>query len=97
MFKNYVGKVHQRNKWEKYLLLVDYAYNNIVYISTRKFPFVVGCPKLPSILRMSRIEGGFSKYSRRYTCISTKAESCCQIALTRRELQEGDHVLLVHY
>ena len=39
LLKCYVNGVDQRNQWEKYLPLVEYAYNNMVHSSTGKSPF----------------------------------------------------------
>ena len=39
LLKCYVNEVDQRNQWERYLPLVEYAYNNTVHSSTRKSPF----------------------------------------------------------
>ena len=52
--KSYVNAVYQRNWWEKYLPLVEYAYNNTMHTSTGKSPFeiVEGRSKFPRILRM---------------------------------------------
>ena len=54
LLKNYVNEVDQRNQWEKYLPLVEYAYNNTVHTSIGKSPFgiVEGWSKFPPILRM---------------------------------------------
>ena len=41
LLKCYVNEVDQRNQWEKYLPLVDYAYNNTVHSSNGKNPFEV--------------------------------------------------------
>ena len=41
LLKNYVDGVDQRGQWEKYLPLVEYAYNNTVHSSTRKTPFEI--------------------------------------------------------
>ena len=41
LLKCYVNEVDQRNQWEKYLPLVEYAYNNTVHSSTGKSPFEV--------------------------------------------------------
>ena len=41
LLKSYVNEVDQRNQWEKYLPLVEYAYNNTVHTSTRKSPFEI--------------------------------------------------------
>ncbi|MCO5609768.1 hypothetical protein L7F22_064000 [Adiantum nelumboides] len=39
LLKSYVTEVDQRSQWEKYLPLVEYAYNNTVHTSTGKAPF----------------------------------------------------------
>ncbi|MCO5552407.1 hypothetical protein L7F22_005918 [Adiantum nelumboides] len=54
LLKSYVTKVDQRSQWEKYLPLVEYAYNNTVHTSTRKAPFEVieGRPKIPLLLKV---------------------------------------------
>ena len=51
--KIYVGEVAQANWWEKYLSLVEYAYNNTIHTSTRQPPFeiVEGSPKLPLMVK----------------------------------------------
>ena len=43
----------QKSEWEKYLPLVEFAYNNTVHSSTRKAPFEIIYEKviLPPILR----------------------------------------------
>ncbi|MCO5583197.1 hypothetical protein L7F22_037105 [Adiantum nelumboides] len=47
-------EVDQRSQWEKYLPLVEYAYNNTVHTSTGKTPFEVieGRPKSPLLLKV---------------------------------------------
>ena len=54
LLKTYVNDVDHCNQWEKYLPLVEYAYNNMVHSSTDKDPFQIfeGQPKVPPILRM---------------------------------------------
>ncbi|MCO5563730.1 hypothetical protein L7F22_017377 [Adiantum nelumboides] len=54
LLKAYVTEVDQHNQWEKYLPLVEYAYNNTVHTSTGKTPFEVieGRSKVPPILKM---------------------------------------------
>ncbi|MCO5607167.1 hypothetical protein L7F22_061360 [Adiantum nelumboides] len=53
LLKSYVREVTQANQWEKYLPLVEYAYNNTIHTSTGKTPFEVieGRPRLPLILK----------------------------------------------
>ena len=48
-----MNEVDQRNQWEKYLPLVEYAYNNTVHSSTSKNPFEIieGKPKPPMLLK----------------------------------------------
>ena len=50
MLKCYVAD--QKAEWEKYLPLMEYAYNNITHASTSKAPFeiIYGKPLLPPIL-----------------------------------------------
>ena len=54
LLKNYVNDVDHCNQWEKYLPLVEYAYNNTVHSSIGKSPFEIkeGRPIAPPILRM---------------------------------------------
>ena len=54
LLKPYVNDVDHHNQWEKYLPLVEYAYNNMVHSSTGKalFEIIKGRPKVPPILRM---------------------------------------------
>ena len=53
LLKCYVNEVDQRNQWETYLPLLEYAYNNAIHTSTRKTPFEIieGCPNIPPILQ----------------------------------------------
>ena len=41
LLKCYVNEVDQRNQWEKYLPMVEYAYNNTIHTSTDKIPFEI--------------------------------------------------------
>ena len=54
LLKCYVNEVDKCNQWEKYLPLVEYAYNNTAHSSTGKSPFEVieGKPKPPLMLKM---------------------------------------------
>ncbi|MCO5552094.1 hypothetical protein L7F22_005604 [Adiantum nelumboides] len=54
LLKFYVTEVDQRSQWEKYLPLVEYAYNNTIHTSTGKAPFEVieGRSKSPLLLKV---------------------------------------------
>ncbi|MCO5573059.1 hypothetical protein L7F22_026824 [Adiantum nelumboides] len=54
LLKSYVTEVDRRSQWEKYLPLVEYAYNNTVHTSTGKAPFEVieGRSKSPLLLKV---------------------------------------------
>ena len=53
LLKAYVTEVDHRDQWEKYLPMVEYAYNNTIHTSTGKTPFeiVEGRPKLPLMVK----------------------------------------------
>ena len=54
LLKAYVIKEDQRDQWEKYLPLLEYAYNNTVHTSTGNAPFetIEGRPKLSLNVKM---------------------------------------------
>ena len=54
LLKCYVNDVDQRNQWERYLPLVEYAYNNTIHASTGKTPFqiVESYPNIRPILKI---------------------------------------------
>ncbi|MCO5567057.1 hypothetical protein L7F22_020742 [Adiantum nelumboides] len=54
LLKAYVTEVDQCSQWEKYLPLVEYAYNNTVHTSIGKAPYEVieGRPKSPLLLKV---------------------------------------------
>ena len=54
LLKCYVNEVDKYNQWEKYLPLVEYAYNDTVHSSTGKSPFEVieGKPNPSLMLKM---------------------------------------------
>ncbi|MCO5576212.1 hypothetical protein L7F22_030020 [Adiantum nelumboides] len=66
LLKAYVTEVDQRSQWEKYLPLVEYAYNNTVHTSTGKAPFEVieGRPKSPLLLKVHGKIFAADEYSR---------------------------------
>ena len=49
----YLVGVNPKTQWEKYLMLVKYAYNNTVYSSTSKaaFDVIKGHPKVSFLLQ----------------------------------------------
>ena len=53
LLKAYVTEVDQRDQWEKYLPLLEYAYNNTIHTSTGKAPFEIieRRPKLSLIVK----------------------------------------------
>ncbi|MCO5581490.1 hypothetical protein L7F22_035375 [Adiantum nelumboides] len=66
LLKSYVKEVDQRSQWEKYLPLVEYAYNNTVHTSTGKAPFEVieGRSKSPLLLKVHGKIFAADEYSR---------------------------------
>ncbi|MCO5581409.1 hypothetical protein L7F22_035293 [Adiantum nelumboides] len=66
LLKSYVTEVDQRSQWEKYLSLVEYAYNNTVHIFAGKAPFEVieGRSKSPLLLKVHGKIFAADEYSR---------------------------------
>ncbi|MCO5562216.1 hypothetical protein L7F22_015842 [Adiantum nelumboides] len=66
LLKSYVTEVDQRSQWEKYLRLVEYAYNNTAHTSTGKAPSEVieGRPKSPLLLKVHGKIFAADEYSR---------------------------------
>ncbi|MCO5603742.1 hypothetical protein L7F22_057894 [Adiantum nelumboides] len=66
LLKAYVTEVDQRTQWEKYLPLVEYAYNNTIHTSTEKAPFEVieGRSKSPLLLKVHGKIFAANEYSR---------------------------------
>ncbi|MCO5614903.1 hypothetical protein L7F22_069188 [Adiantum nelumboides] len=66
LLKAYVTEVDHRSQWEKYLPLLEYAYNNTVHTSTGKAPFEVieGRPKSPLLLKVHGKTFAADEYSR---------------------------------
>ena len=53
LLKAYVTDVDQRDQWERYLPILEYAYNNAIHTTTGKTPFEIieGQSKLPLIVK----------------------------------------------
>ena len=66
LLKAYVTEVDQRDQWEKYLPLLEYAYNNTIHTSTGKAPFEIieGRTKLPLIVKTLGHVFAADEYSR---------------------------------
>ena len=66
LLKAYVTEVDQSSQWEKYLPLLEYAYNNTVHTSTGKAPFdiIEGRSKSPLLLKMHGKIFAADEYSR---------------------------------
>ncbi|MCO5600815.1 hypothetical protein L7F22_054931 [Adiantum nelumboides] len=107
LLKSYVNEVGQQTQWEKYLPLVEYAYNNTVHTSTGKTPFeiVEGIPKVPLILRTKEQIFAADEYVRDVREAFAKVKEALQRAQVKQkeaadkhrrhlDLKEDDWVLL---
>ncbi|MCO5601712.1 hypothetical protein L7F22_055835 [Adiantum nelumboides] len=107
LLKSYVNEVGQQTQWEKYLPLVEYAYNNTVHTSTGKAPFeiVEGIPKVPLILRTKEQIFAADEYVRDVREAFAKVKEALQRAQVKQkeavdkhhrhlDLKEDDWVLL---
>ena len=66
LLKTHVTKVDQRDRWQGYLPILEYAYNNTVHTSIKMAPFEIieGRPKLPLIVKTLGKVFAIDKYSR---------------------------------
>ncbi|MCO5612135.1 hypothetical protein L7F22_066397 [Adiantum nelumboides] len=107
LLKSYVGEVAQSNQWEKYLPLVEYAYNNTIHTSTGKTPFEVieGRPRLPLILKphekifaadeeVRDIRVAFDKIKQSIQYAQQKYKSAADKHRKSLQFKDGDWVLL---
>ena len=64
LLKAYVTKVDQHDQWDRYLPMVEYAYNNTIHTSTCKTPFKIieGRPRLPLIFEYLNNVFAIDKY-----------------------------------
>ncbi|MCO5613087.1 hypothetical protein L7F22_067361 [Adiantum nelumboides] len=93
LLKAYVTEVDQRSQWEKYLPLVEYAYNNNVHTSTRKAPFKVieGRPKSPLLLKVHGKIFAADEYSRNLKESFQKIKEAISIAQQKQKATANKH------
>ena len=67
LLRAYVTEVDQRDQWERYLPMVEYAYNNTIHTSTSKTPFEIieGRPKLPLMVKYLSNVFAANEYSKK--------------------------------
>ncbi|MCO5608192.1 hypothetical protein L7F22_062398 [Adiantum nelumboides] len=88
LLKAYVIEVDQRNQWEKYLPLVEYANNNTMHTFTGQAPFEVieGRSKAPPILKMHREIFAADEYSRDLRDAFAKINEAISIAQQKHKV-----------
>ena len=93
LLKAYVTEVDQRSQWEKYLPLVEYAYNNTVHTSTGKAPFEVieGRPKLPLIVKPHAKIFAADEYSKDLKESFNKIKEAISIAQQKQKAVANKH------
>ncbi|MCO5597012.1 hypothetical protein L7F22_051085 [Adiantum nelumboides] len=93
LLKAYVMEVYQRSQWEKYLPLVEYAYNNTVHTSTGKAPFEVieGRPKSPLLLKVHGKIFAADEYSRDLKESFQKIKEAISIAQQKQKAAANKH------
>ncbi|MCO5612738.1 hypothetical protein L7F22_067007 [Adiantum nelumboides] len=93
LLKAYVTEVDQRSQWEKYLPLVEYAYNNTVHTSIGKAPFEVieGRPKSPLLLKVHGKIFVADEYSRDLKESFQKIKEAISIAQQKQKVAANKH------
>ncbi|MCO5581109.1 hypothetical protein L7F22_034985 [Adiantum nelumboides] len=93
LLKAYVTEVDQRSQWEKYLPLLEYAYNNTVHTSTRKAPFEVikGRPKSTLLLKVHGKIVAADEYSRHLKESFQKIKEAISIAQQKQKAAANKH------
>ncbi|MCO5560882.1 hypothetical protein L7F22_014502 [Adiantum nelumboides] len=93
LLKAFVTKVVQRSQWEKYLPLVEYAYNNTVHTSIGKAPFEVieGIPKSPFLLKVHGKIFAANEYSRDLKESFQKIKDAISIAQQKQKATANKH------
>ncbi|MCO5564532.1 hypothetical protein L7F22_018194 [Adiantum nelumboides] len=93
LLKSYVTEVDQRSQWEKYLPLVEYAYNNTVHTSTGKAPFEVieGRSKSPLLLTVHGKIFAADEYSRDLKESFQKIKEAISISQQKQKAATNKH------
>ena len=93
LLKAYVTEVDQRSQWEKYLPLVEYAYNNTVHTSTGKAPFEIikGRSKSPLLLKVHGKIFAADEYSRDLQESFNKIKHAISISQERQKVSANKH------
>ena len=93
ILKCYINEVDQRNQWEAYLPLLEYASNNTVHTSIGKTPFKVieGRPKIPPILRTHEQIFAADEYVRDVRSSFQKIKEALKRAQEKQKLAAGKH------
>ncbi|MCO5592257.1 hypothetical protein L7F22_046255 [Adiantum nelumboides] len=93
LLKAYVTEVDQRSQWEKYLPLVEYAYNNTVHTSTGKAPFEVieGRSKSPLLLKVHGKIFAAAEYNRDLKESFQKIKEAISIAQQKQKAAANKH------
>ncbi|MCO5548846.1 hypothetical protein L7F22_002308 [Adiantum nelumboides] len=93
LLKCYVNEVDQRNQWEVYLPLLEYAYNNTIHTSTGRTPFEIieGRPKVPPILRTQQQIFAADEYVRDVRDAFQKIKEALQKAQKKQKLATDKH------
>ncbi|MCO5562388.1 hypothetical protein L7F22_016015 [Adiantum nelumboides] len=93
LLKSYVTEVDQRSQWEKYLPLVEYAYNNTVHTSIGKAPFEVieGRSKSPLLLKVHGKIFAADEYSRDLKESFQKIKEAISISQQKQKAAANKH------
>ncbi|MCO5605646.1 hypothetical protein L7F22_059829 [Adiantum nelumboides] len=93
LLKAYVTEVDQRSQWEKYLPLLEYAYNNTVHTSTVKAPFEVieGRSNSPLLLMVHGKIFAADEYSRDLKESFQKIKEGISIAQQKQKAAANKH------
>ncbi|MCO5609255.1 hypothetical protein L7F22_063479 [Adiantum nelumboides] len=93
LLKSYVTEVDQRSQWEKYIPLVEYAYNNTVHTSTGKAPFEVieGRSKSPLLLKVHGKIFAADEYSRDLKESFQKIKEAISISQQKQKAAANKH------